>query len=130
MDWILAAKVLRRLFAVAVFAGLIYTFSAEAQKKGRSRLNWVLIGFASFYGTYFLFAAGIIFVRVMLAGGFDNLKQMDYPAIVASSILFGMVAAFGAAYLVFRKLRSMPGPEVQAPSPSGNDGQARNPRDP
>ena len=111
MDWILIAKIVKRLVALGIFIWLVYTFAGEAKKKNRSRLGWIMIGLASFYGSYFIAAVGVLGVQILLAsaraGGFEKIDRTAIPEMVASAILATIPIAFGVAWFVRRKLRGL-----------------------
>ena len=112
MTWLLLAKIVKKLFALAVFIWLIWTFHSESTKKNRSRLGWVLLGMLGFYGTYFVAAFGAIGVQLLISaaynGGFANIDKQDIPGMVAGAILYAIPVAFGGAFFVRRRLRSLP----------------------
>jgi len=112
MTWLLLAKIVKKLFALAVFIWLIWTFHSEATKKSRSRLGWVLLGMLGFYGTYFVAAIGAMGVQLLISaaynGGFANIDKQGIPGMVASAILYAIPVAFGGAFYVRKRLRGLP----------------------
>jgi hypothetical protein len=112
MSWLLFARIVKKIFALAVFVWLIWTFHSEAAKKHRSRLGWVLLGMLGFYGAYFVAALGAMGIQLLINaathGGFANIDKQAIPEMVAGAILYAIPVAFGVAFYVRRRLRGLP----------------------